>query len=199
MSAKSAYALRQRDAVFAQAWEAALSMARQRLADELLARSLKGSVDQIMNSDGAIAGERHHFDNRLAFAILRRLDRRAELGATFKTPTPWAIPEAPAAVSGDWQLLLDALSDERTADAELLLTPIPPALSSSNGAKGNEGNFCDEDSDSLDDDDDDEPEERERVWHDWQHDEWRTDFPAPAGFTGTNMAAGTMRRAMPGR
>ena len=135
MSAKSAYALRQRDLVFARAWEVALSMARERLADELLARSFKGSVDQIMSPEGAILGERHHFDNKLAFAILRRLDRRAELGATFRTPPAWAIPEAPAALSGDWQLLLDALSEDRHADAELLLTPMPPECD-----KGNEGN-----------------------------------------------------------
>ena len=66
-------------------------MARQRLADELLARSLKGSAEQLLR-DGAIVGERHHFDNKLAFAILRRLDRQAELDATFRTPPAWEIP-----------------------------------------------------------------------------------------------------------
>jgi hypothetical protein len=110
-SAQGAYALRQREPVFARAWEAAIALAREKLADELLARSLRGSVEQVMNSDGAIVGERHSYDNRLAFSVLRRLDRRAELGATFKTPRPWAIPDAPAAVSGDWQLLLDAQAD----------------------------------------------------------------------------------------
>ena len=179
MSAKSAYALRHRNAVFARAWEVALSMARERLADDLLARSLKGSVDQIMSSDGAIVGERHHFDNKLAFAILRRLDRRAELGATFRTPPAWAIPDAPPAVSGDWQLVLDALSDDRPADAEFLLTPIPPL-----GDKGNEGNDppvegVDDDSDSLD-----RPYVPQRVWQKWDTGEWRTDFPPPAGFDG---------------
>ena len=176
MSAKAAYALRQRDHVFALAWEAALSMARERLADELLARSMKGSVEQIMNNHGAIVGERHSYDNKLAMAVLRRLDRRAELGATFKTPPLWALPDAPAAVSGDWQLLLDAMSEDRSEDAALLLTPIP--------AKGNEGNDppCegdDEDSDSLD-----APYRPRRVWQCWQTDEWRTDFPPPDGFAG---------------
>ncbi len=188
MSAKSAYALRHRDPVFARAWEVALSMARERLADELLARSMKGSVEQIMSNDGAIVGERHSYDNKLAFAVLRRLDRRAELGATFKTPPVWAIPDAPAAVSGDWQLLLDALSDDRDADAALLLMPVPPVLSSSNGPqgdKGNEGNDppCEgvnSDSDSLAG----EPHTPKRVWQDWRTDEWRTDFPPPAGFDG---------------
>lgn len=179
MSAKAAYALRQRDQVFALAWEAALSMARERLADELLARSMKGSVEQIMNNHGAIVGERHSYDNRLAMAVLRRLDRRAELGATFKTPPLWALPDAPAAVTGDWQLLLDAMSEDRSEDAALLLARIP--------AKGNEGNDppCEGDdlhSDSLDDDD--APCERRRIWQAWDSDEWRTDFPPPAGFDG---------------
>ena len=84
-SAQSAYALRQREPLFARAWESALSLARERLADDLLARSLKGSAEQIIR-DGCIWGERHVYDSKLAFAILRRLDRRAELGATFRTP-----------------------------------------------------------------------------------------------------------------
>jgi len=110
MSAKSAYALRHRDPVFSKAWAAALDMARHRLADELLARSLKGSAEQLLR-DGCIVGERHHYDNKLAFAILRRLDRQAELGATFRTPPALDIPAPAPAVSGQWQDLLDALGD----------------------------------------------------------------------------------------
>lgn len=178
-SAQGAYALRQREPVFARAWEAAISLARERLADELLARSLRGSVEQIMNSDGAIVGERHSYDNRLAFSVLRRLDRRAELGATFRTPRPWAIPDAPAAVSGDWQLLLDALAEDRTADAELLLTPIPPAIEREID-EIDDPRFCDEEgNDSLD-----QPYVHRRVWQKWSTDEWRTDFPPPADFDG---------------
>jgi hypothetical protein len=122
MSAKSAYALRHRDPVFAQAWEAALDMARHRLADELLARSLKGSAEALLQS-GAIVAERQHFDNKLAFSILRRLDRRAELGATFRTRPAWESPASAPAVSGEWQAMLDALSEDRRDDAERLLAP----------------------------------------------------------------------------
>jgi hypothetical protein len=180
-SAQGAYALRQREPVFALAWEAAISLAREKLSDELLARSLKGSVEQIMNSDGAIVGERHSYDNRLAFSVLRRLDRRTELGATFKTPQPWAVPDAPAALSGDWQLVLDALSEERKADAELLLTPVSKAQSGEID-EVDDPRFCDDDdSDPLGGG---EPEPPVRVWHDRQYDEWRTDFPAPRGFDG---------------
>ncbi|MCL6682957.1 hypothetical protein [Sphingomonas alba] len=174
MSAKSAYALRHRDPLFARAWEAALSMARERLADELLARSLKGSAEQIVR-DGCIWGERHHFDNKLAFSILRRLDRRAELGSTFKTPAAWEMPATPPALTGEWQLVLDAMSEDRIADAERLLTPKP---------KGNGGNDPPFSLDSEEENEgDSEPEAPQRVWRDWE-DEWRTDFPAPAGFDG---------------
>jgi hypothetical protein len=175
-SAQGAYALRQREPVFAQAWEAAISLAREKLADELLARSLKGSVAQIMNNDGAIVGERHAYDNRLAFAVLRRLDRRAELGATFKTQ-PGALPDSPPAVSGDWQLVLDALTDHRQDDAKRLLTPVERKVDEVDDPPFEGG----EDSDSLDHD---EPLVGKRVWNSWRFGEWRTDFPPPAGFDG---------------
>jgi hypothetical protein len=175
MSAKSAYALRHRDLLFEKLWEAALSMARALLADELLARSLKGSAEQLLR-DGAIVGERHHFDNKLAFAILRRLDRRAELGATFRTPTNAEVPLPAPAVSGEWQTLLDAISEDRREDVARLVTP--PAAEDS-GAKGNtEGNdppVGDPEGDSF---------EHPRLWQCWSTGEWRTDFPPPPGFDG---------------
>ena len=173
MSAKSAYALRHRDKLFASAWEAALSMARARLADDLLARSLHGS-QELITRDGCIAGERHHFDNKLAFAMLRRLDRRAELGATFRVPPRGEAPLPAPALDGEWQPLLDALSEERADDAARLLAPQPPE-----GDEGNEGN------DPLDDIEDDKPRFRHnRVWRSWSTGKWRTTFPPPAGFEG---------------
>lgn len=173
-SAQGAYALRQREPLFTRAWEAALSMARERLADDLLARSLKGSAEQIMRN-GCIVGERHAYDNKLAFAILRRLDRRAELGATFRTPPAWAVPTLAPAVSGDWQLLLDALSDDRKDDAALLLAPLPPEIDEVDNPL-----FEGVDSDSLDDG----PYVPKRVWQEWKSEQWRTDFPPPPGFDG---------------
>jgi len=99
MSAQSAYALRQRHLLFAKAWEAAISLAREKLADELLARSLKGSAEQLLR-DGAIVGERHHFDNKLAFAVLRRLDRRADSARPSAlrrlAKSPFQRPQSPA-------------------------------------------------------------------------------------------------------
>ena len=53
-----AYAARRRSPAFAAAWDAALSIARERLADTLLARSMEGNVEQIYR-DGELVGERH--------------------------------------------------------------------------------------------------------------------------------------------
>ena len=176
MSAKSAYALRHRDPVFSKAWEAALDMARHRLADELLARSLKGSAEQLLR-DGCIVGERHHYDNKLAFAILRRLDRQSELGATFRTPPAWDIPAPAPAVSGQWQGLLDALGENREDDAASLLAPVKYEQGNTQGNNPPvEG--------VKDDEMDDEPYVPKRVWQEYLSDAWRTNFPAPPDFDG---------------
>ena len=65
MGISGAYAARRRNPVFAAAWDAALTIARERLADTLLARSMEGNVEQIWR-DGALVGERHLIDNRMA-------------------------------------------------------------------------------------------------------------------------------------
>ena len=173
MSAKSAYALRHRDPVFSKAWEAALDMARCRLADELLARSLKGSAEQLLR-DGCIVGERHHYDNKLAFANLRRLDRQAELRSTYRTPPAWEIPLPAPAVSGQWQNLLDALSEGREGDASSLLSP---AQHDQGNSQGNNPPVEGEEGDELDDD---EPYVPKRVWQEYLSGAWRTNFPPPA-------------------
>lgn len=78
MTRQSAYRLRNRAAgrAFHLAWNAALQLARRRLADELMSRALHGCVDLIVR-DGEVWGERHRHDNRLAMAMLTRLDRQA--------------------------------------------------------------------------------------------------------------------------
>ena len=168
MSAQSAYGLRHRNPLFAKAWQLALSMARNRLSDELLARSLKGGAEQLLR-DGAIVAERHNFDNKLAFAILRRLDRLAEFGTSFG-PRPAAAAQlvAPAA-NGKWQDLLDALSDNRDEDALVLLAPSKVDSEVDNPPIAMLA------SESLIDD---------RVWQEWNSDEWRTNFPPPPDFDG---------------
>jgi hypothetical protein len=80
-SGNTAYAQRRRDPLFARAWEMALAEARHRLADALLARALDGTHIVQLDPAGEIVAERHVFDNRLALAVLRRLDRIADAHA----------------------------------------------------------------------------------------------------------------------
>jgi len=114
MSPSGAYAARRRNPIFAAAWDAALTIARERLADTLLARSMEGNVEQIYK-DGELIGERHVLDNRLGLAILRRLDRLAETGLSLHSnPTPVRAERsrsAPAtrASAFDWATAVDAI------------------------------------------------------------------------------------------
>ena len=110
MGISGAYAARRRNPVFAAAWDAALTIARERLADTLLARSMEGNIEQIWR-DGEVVGERHLLDNRLGLAILRRLDRLAETGLSLHSNVQQAKPPAivPRSKPIDWELAIDAL------------------------------------------------------------------------------------------
>lgn len=79
MSHQSAYAFRRRaaGATFALGWQAASLLARNKIADVLVARALDGQVDTYTRADGETI-TRHRYDNRLATTILARLDRHAE-------------------------------------------------------------------------------------------------------------------------
>ncbi|MHA6719154.1 hypothetical protein ACX40Y_06835 [Sphingomonas sp. RS6] len=79
MSTSSAYALRRSaaGAAFAVAWQAALLLAREHLADRLIERAVHGSVETITRPDGSTLTRQRH-DNRLAMHMLTRLDRLAD-------------------------------------------------------------------------------------------------------------------------
>jgi hypothetical protein len=79
LSKQSAYALRTspRGASFALGWDAAVLKARDALADELMERAFNGTRDTVTRDDGSIV-TRHRHDNRLALAMLGRLDRMAD-------------------------------------------------------------------------------------------------------------------------
>jgi hypothetical protein len=112
LSAQSAYGFRNRRAgrAFAAAWDAVLiHRARGRLSDELLSRSMNGCVEAIHDSNGAITGERHRFDNRLSMAVLTRLDRLAEKQGS--------RDEQLRAVSEDFDDFLDCVEQGGDADA----------------------------------------------------------------------------------
>lgn len=79
ISRDTAYNLRNSAAggAFAIAWDAALLIARGAVGDELMSRAMNGVVERIYRN-GELWGERHRHDNRLAMAVLTRLDRQAE-------------------------------------------------------------------------------------------------------------------------
>src|SRR4051794_6158165 len=110
MGISGAYAARRRNPLFAAAWAAALSIARDRLADTLLARSIDGNVEQIYR-DGELVGERHFLDNRLGLQILRRFDRLAEQLHSPASVGAGAGRSAPAKQLKpiDWNLAVGAL------------------------------------------------------------------------------------------
>jgi hypothetical protein len=171
-----AYALRRRSPVFAAAWDAALTIARERLADTLLARSMEGNIEQIWR-DGEIVGERHLLDNRLGLAILKRLDRLAE-----RDPYPCAgrgpaRTETPSIRSQpfDWPLAIDAL---RTGDE----SAVGKALALFEGHEVEEI----EDHPFFSSDEPEEIDLSHRFWESYRDGEktWFTDFPPPTGFTG---------------
>lgn len=163
-STTAAYALRRREPLFAQAWEKALCVARDRLADILLARSIEGNVERIVK-DGEVVAEKHFVDNRLGLAILKRLDQRTEAGR--RRLSPFRSRAEP-----DWDVALTALRTGEEGEISNALALFG----------GNEvGEVCDP---PCDDGDDGEAFAHERIWRDWESEEWCTNFPPPAGFTG---------------
>lgn len=183
-----AYALRRRNPVFAAAWDAALTIARERLADTLLARAMEGNAELIYR-DGEMVGRREVIDNRLGLAILGRLDRLAETGRATGARGERAATSvqsrrnraAPSVVPGpfDWDLMLEAL---RTRDPD----DIAGALAA---LKSYEVEEVEDPPNSpargdADDDDDAGLDLSDRCWKDEVENVWMTDFPPPEGFAG---------------
>ena len=98
LTATAAYSFRRRaaGAAFALGWSAANLHARERLADRLLERALDGQVETITRPDGQVI-ERHRHDNRLAQAMLARLDRLAAGDPPAARATTTATPGHAAA------------------------------------------------------------------------------------------------------
>ena len=180
-SSQAAYALRNRDPLFAAGWDAALSMARARLADDLFHRAVHGTVDQIWK-DGEVVAERHRHDNRLSIAVLNRLDARCDRAERIGEPT--------LRVAANWEAYLAALGEDRTADAQAMLAPPPLKYDDDDVIFGQgsesmlihqlhqlrQGKALDEEADFADEDDD------ARVWI--EDHSWRTNYPPPDGFNG---------------
>jgi hypothetical protein len=150
------------DALFAAACDASRHQARHRLADRLMEDSIAGSVDHFYR-DGVLVGERRYTDNRLAYAMLRRLDKLAQ--------EPGGAAPAPGR-SFDPKLALKAL---RTGAEEDLAAALATFDSDTSDNPPFEDDAIDDVSDL--------PFGTDRVWEE-ERGEWWTDFPPPEDFDG---------------
>jgi len=193
MSARAAYNLRDRDALFAAGWDAAGVKARAPLADEAYSRAVNGVVERIYK-DGVVVAERHRYDNRLTMSVLARLDARIdraeEKGAAHLT------------VAARWDEYLDALGEGREEDGRALLVPPsrPPAAGPAADARhrelhelrgrGHADDAADYDPEYEDDgdlgdefeDEDGDEEDNHILWQ--SGGTWWTDYPPPADYDG---------------
>jgi hypothetical protein len=116
LSAASAYAFRRsaKGSVFALGWRAASLVAREAIAETLLGRAMEGQVDTYVRADGTQV-TRHRHDNRLAMALLARLDRQVEAA-------PDADVKAAGRVAQEFDAFLDLVAEgEGPARAGLFL------------------------------------------------------------------------------
>jgi hypothetical protein len=112
ISERSAYALRiRRDgAAFRLGWDAAILVARARLADTLLARAIEGQMEVVTRDEDGTEMRRHRHDNRLAMSLLARLDRMAD------APAEGSDAALARVVAQDFVAYLDMLSPPAAAD-----------------------------------------------------------------------------------
>lgn len=197
LSARSAYNLRFRadGAAFRLGWDAAVLIARARLADELMTRAIEGQEDVLIQGEDGMVTRRRH-DNRLAMSMLSRLDRMA---GSFSDPGRTASDGDAALariVAQDFEAFLDMIARGEdggnaagiTASAALFLAARRPGTTPERiGQEHCE--LCE-----LDDEleapplVDPTPEGAvaalRGVWWCGVHEELRTDFPPPPGFDG---------------
>ncbi|HEX7784302.1 MAG TPA: hypothetical protein VF509_15995, partial [Sphingobium sp.] len=116
MTHQSAYNFRRRatGAAFALGWDAALLLARQKLADTLMVRAIEGQTETITRANGDVV-ERHRYDNRLATAMLTRLDRLADAQAREGTHAAARI------AAQEFDAFLAMLDSDSSARAALFL------------------------------------------------------------------------------
>ena len=121
ITSRSAYTLRiRRDgAAFRLGWDAAILIARARLADTLLARAIMGTQETIRKDPDNHEITRHRHDNRLAMSMLARLDRMAD------TPVDGSDAALARVVSQDFTAYLDLICPPDRAQAECDLADLP--------------------------------------------------------------------------
>jgi hypothetical protein len=197
MSHEAAYKLRNRasGAAFKLGWDAALHLSRISLADALMERAIAGQEEILSRDPDGGRRTRYRFDNRLALALLARLDRFAE--------NNHATQALPRLIAGDWEAYLDMICDGHGGSGAAMFVAarqddIEPCQ------------LCDgRDMPDFDIDAQEQtPPDHAEVWHDptaaygesytadfvrheflglwWDRDaqEFRTNFPPPPGFDG---------------
>lgn len=112
MSVTSVYAFRQRaaGAAFALGWRAANLLAREAIADRMMARAVDGQTESVTRPDGSVI-LRHRYDNRTALTLLARLDRMVE--QTPADPAAAASSHAARLVAQDFEAFLDTIEQDR--------------------------------------------------------------------------------------
>jgi hypothetical protein len=122
LTARSAYHLRVRrdGAAFRLGWDAAILIARARLADDLLARAILGCEETIRKDEENFQVTRHRHDNRLAMSMLARLDRMADC------PAEGSDAALARVVAQDFAAFLDLIcpADQMTAEADRRGLPV---------------------------------------------------------------------------
>lgn len=121
ITARSAYTLRIRHdgAAFRLGWDAAILIARARLADDLLSRAIMGSEETIRKDPDNYEVRRHRHDNRLAMSMLARLDRMAD------SPPEGSDAALARVVAQDFSAYLDLICPAEDADRESELIGLP--------------------------------------------------------------------------
>ncbi len=175
MGVTQAYAARRRVPLFAAAWEDALSHARDQLADALLERALTGSTESFFR-DGILVGERRTLDNKLAIALLRRLDLR-EAAARAELIGASRLARNSRSLDGraELQPLLQALRSGDEGDLARVAALLQGRLDPAEANKANDPNSAHDDPPSSPSD---------RIWFDSAQFAWFTNFAPPPGFDG---------------
>lgn len=197
LSVASAYALRRKPAgrAFALGWRASCLLGRERLADILTSRAIDGQVETLTRADGETV-TRHRFDNRLATALLTRLDRMAgdgaspgslgsagsPAGAATGTPAAGAQADPVHAVAGDFAGFLalveaDAAAADVDAFVDAAIMRGNPQLPQLRAYRKGQEWFADEPKIARDYAD-------EPFWYDADDDQMLTRFAPPPHFDG---------------
>lgn len=183
-SRRAAYNLRFRaeGRAFALGWDAALLVARACLADALMERAIAGyEVTSRRDPDSGEVTNRR-IDNRVAYAMLARIDRMTGLGAA---PEPGSDAALARIVAGDFERFLALVeSGGQGSEAALFVAARTPCESAQDCELAEEAaaeTVCEEDEEEPD------PEARAAqmgVWWDDYSQSYQTDFPPPKDFYG---------------